>query len=84
MDNLYTLSTKPPACVLIKQHRLKPCEFEDLESTAMPVFPLEKSITLKGYSVRRRQVPMCPAFSLTDYSGEFVPTFVMPPIGNAP
>ncbi|KAJ6125978.1 hypothetical protein N7471_010471 [Penicillium samsonianum] len=33
----------------------------------MPVFPLERSITLKGYSVRRKQVPMCPAFCLTDY-----------------
>lgn len=33
----------------------------------MPVFPFERSITLKGFSVRRKQVPMCPAFCLTDY-----------------
>jgi len=39
----------------------------DLDAKVIPVFPLERSITVKGYSVRRRQVPMCPAFSLTDY-----------------
>ena len=33
----------------------------------MPVFPLERSISLKGFSIRRKQVPLCPAFSLTDY-----------------
>jgi len=31
------------------------------------VFYLEGSITIKGYSVRRKQVPICPAFGLTDY-----------------
>jgi hypothetical protein len=41
--------------------------FEDLDAKIIPVFPLERSITVKGHSVRRRQVPMCPAFSLTDY-----------------
>ena len=25
------------------------------------------SITVKGYSVRRKQIPICPAFCLTDY-----------------
>lgn len=33
----------------------------------IPVFPIERSITVKGCSVRRKQVPICPAFSLTDY-----------------
>jgi hypothetical protein len=67
MDDLYILCTKPPACVLFKPHRPRESEFEGLEAAVMPIFPLEKSITLKGYSVRRRQVPMCPALSLTDY-----------------
>lgn len=40
---------------------------KDLDAKVIPVFPRERSITVKGYSVRRRQVPMCPAFSLTDY-----------------
>jgi hypothetical protein len=33
----------------------------------MPIFPIEGSVTVKGYSVRRKQVPMCPAFCLTEY-----------------
>jgi hypothetical protein len=61
------MCTKPPACILFKPDRQKPAEFQDLESSVIPVFPLERSITLKGYSVRRKQVPMCPAFCLTDY-----------------
>jgi hypothetical protein len=33
----------------------------------MPIFPIALSVTVKGYSVRRKQVPMCPAFCLTEY-----------------
>jgi hypothetical protein len=33
----------------------------------MPIFPIERSISVKGLSVRRKQVPICPAFRLTDY-----------------
>lgn len=67
MDALYILCTKPPACVLFQRDNLDQSRFEGLESKVVPVFPLERSITVKGQSVRRRQVPMCPAFSLTDY-----------------
>jgi hypothetical protein len=67
IDDLHILCTKPPACVLFQQDNSKRLEFEDLEADVIPVFPLERSITIKGYSVRRRQVPMCPAFGLTDY-----------------
>lgn len=61
------MCTKPPLCILFKPDRPKPSGFQDLEPSVIPVFPLERSITLKGYSVRRKQVPMCPAFCLTDY-----------------
>jgi hypothetical protein len=67
MDNLYILCTKPPACVLFRRVNSKHSKFEDLNEKVIPVFPLERSITVKGHSVRRKQVPMCPAFSLTDY-----------------
>lgn len=79
MDDLYILCTKPPACVLFGPYRSRQSEFEGLEAAVMPIFPLEKSITLKGYSVRRRQVPMCPAFCLTDYKiqGSTLPTAIL-------
>jgi hypothetical protein len=67
MDDLYILCTKPPACVLFQRDNLEHSKFEDLDSKVVSVFPLERSITVKGHSVRRTQVPMCPAFSLTDY-----------------
>jgi hypothetical protein len=41
--------------------------FEGLEAKTIPVFPIERSIKINKYSVRRKQVPMCPAFCLTDY-----------------
>jgi hypothetical protein len=67
IDDLHILCTKPPACVLFRQDNSKHLAFKDLEAKVVPVFPIERSITVKGYSVRRKQVPMCPAFSLTDY-----------------
>ncbi|KAH9203426.1 hypothetical protein DL95DRAFT_399342, partial [Leptodontidium sp. 2 PMI_412] len=67
VDDLYILCTKPPACVLFQRENSAHSKFDGLDAKIIPVFPLERSITVKGHSVRRRQVPMCPAFSLTDY-----------------
>jgi hypothetical protein len=67
MDDLYILCTKSPACVLFQRDNSAHSKFDDLDAKIIPVFPLERSITIKGHSVRRRRVPMCPAFSLTDY-----------------
>ena len=67
MDDPYILCTRPPACVLFHRYNAAPSMFPDLEPSVIPVLPLERSITIKGHSVRRTQVPMCPAFSLTDY-----------------
>ena len=61
------LCTKPPVCVLFRQENSKHPVFDGLEAKVVPVFPIERSIKIKEYSVRRRQVPICPAFSLTDY-----------------
>ena len=79
IDDLYILCTKPLTCVLFKQHKPKPCEFEDLESAIMPIFPQERSITLKSYSIRMTQVPMCLGFCLTDYKvqGETLPIAIL-------
>ena len=59
--------TKPPACLLLKLNRPQSAEFDNLDVSIMPVFPIERSVALKGFSVRRKQLPMCPAFCLTDY-----------------
>lgn len=67
LSDLYILCTKPPATVLFKHNRSTSIEFASLENGVMPIFPLERSITVKQHSVRRKQVPLCPAFCLTDY-----------------
>lgn len=51
IDDLYIMCTKPPVCVLFKQDKSKAADFQDLETSIVPIFPLERSITLKGYSV---------------------------------
>src|SRR3954447_25068351 len=67
MTYIYVLCTKPPACVLFSQENSEHPAFKDLEAKVLPVFPIERSIKIKEYSVRRRQVPIWPAFGLTDY-----------------
>jgi hypothetical protein len=68
IDDLHVLCTRPPACVLFRQHKSRLTRgFEGLDEDVIPVFPLERSITVKGFSVRRKQAPTCPAFCLTDY-----------------
>jgi len=67
MDDLYILCTKYPACVLFQQENSNHPAFENLEAKVIPVFPIERSIKIRQYSVRRKQVPICSAFSLTDY-----------------
>jgi hypothetical protein len=59
IDELYIMCTKPIACISFKPDRPRPTGFQDLEPSVIPVFPLEQSIPLKGYSVRRKQVPKC-------------------------
>jgi len=67
MDNLYILCTKPLIYILFQQYNLKHTIFEDFKPNVTPVFPITKSIKIKGYSMRRKQVPICPIFSITDY-----------------
>jgi hypothetical protein len=67
VDDLYIMCTKPPACVLFKPDASRVSAFDGLEPSITPIFPVQKSFTCKGYSIRRRQVPLCPAFCLTQY-----------------
>ncbi|KAF5854721.1 hypothetical protein ETB97_000391, partial [Aspergillus alliaceus] len=66
INDLYTSYTNHPR-VLFRSYKPNLTTFTDLEPTVMPVIPFERSITVKVYSVRWKQVPLCPAFCLTDY-----------------
>ena len=52
---------------LFRQENSKHPAFEDLEAKVIPVFAIERLIKIKEYSVRTKQVLICPASSLTDY-----------------
>jgi PIF1-like helicase len=66
-DHRTILCTKPPTCVFFKPDSPKHPKFHDLDSDIFPIFPIERSVQFKDFSVRRKQVPLCPAFCLTDY-----------------
>jgi len=68
VDSLYIMCTKPPLCVLFKPDSCRISDvFDGLDPSITPIFPFEKSISWQGYSIRRRQVPMCPGFCFTQY-----------------
>jgi hypothetical protein len=67
INDLHVMCTKPPRCVLIRPFRPCASSFDGVEQGNVPIFPIERSITIKNYSIRRRQVAMCAAFCLTDY-----------------
>jgi hypothetical protein len=79
LDDLQILCTKPPACLLFKPNRPKAIQFHSLSQDILPIFPLETSVTIKGYSVQQKQVPICPAFCLTDYKvqGATLPSTIL-------
>ena len=66
-SNNTTFCTKPPKCILFRPDNPKHPAFRDLDTNIFPIFPIDRSVRIKNFSVRRRQVPMCPAFCLTDY-----------------
>jgi hypothetical protein len=70
IDDVHIMCTKPPRCVLFRQSRDRGAHFTSLEDGIIPVFPIERSITIKNHSIRRRQVPMCAAFGITDYKSQ--------------
>jgi hypothetical protein len=67
VDEVHVLCTKPPRCIMFRQLKTRKTGFKDLDDDLIPVFPIIRSINVKSCSIRRKQVPMCPAFSLTDY-----------------
>jgi hypothetical protein len=71
--------TRPPASVLFKPDRPFAADFDQLSTSVMPIFPIERSISVKGLSVRRKQIPICPAFCLTDYKvqGSTLPAAIL-------
>ena len=66
--------TYPPAYILVKMSRTKAVQLEGLEKDVLPLVPLERTFSIvhgKGLkTIRRRQLPVTPAYSFTDYRSQ--------------
>jgi len=71
----YILSSLPPACVLVEYDQPTGLDFEGLAPNVQPFFPTNhfgeiKDLTEREVSVRRWQVPLTPAFAITEYKAQ--------------
>jgi len=66
--------TYPPVYVLIKLNRTKAVQLDGLEKNILPLVPIERTFTIilgnHPKSIRRRQLPLTPAYSFTDYRSQ--------------
>ena len=61
------LCTLPPKCILLQQDSTTGAIFPEMGSTAVPVFCVSESIKVGNMSITRDQVPVTPAWAMTDY-----------------
>ena len=67
LDSLHILCTLPPKCVLFQPLSSKNAVFPEIGSTAVPIFCSSTSVKIENISVIRHQVPVTPAWAITDY-----------------
>src|SRR6266850_959934 len=67
MDDLYVLCSLQPKCILFEQLSPKQAVFPGMGSTAIPIFCSSTSVKIENMSVVRHQVPVTPAWAITDY-----------------
>src|ERR1700735_121747 len=72
----YVLCSRPPACVIVEYDEPTGLTFPGLQPNQHPFFPCRYSSTIKDLTtkqpvkVRRTQVPLTPAFAITDYKSQ--------------
>ncbi|KAN0085149.1 hypothetical protein V8E54_001616 [Elaphomyces granulatus] len=67
MDDLYVLCTLPPKCIMFKPQSTSNVIFPETGSNAISIFSSSTSLKIDNMSVRRLQVPITPAWAVTDY-----------------
>jgi hypothetical protein len=70
MDSLYVLCTLPPKCILFEQASPTTAFFPEMGSTATPIFCSSGSVKIRNMSVTRHQVPVTPAWAITEYKAQ--------------
>lgn len=61
------LCTLPPKCLLFEQDSASNAAFPEMGSTATPIFCSSGPVKIGNMSVTRHQVPVTPAWAITDY-----------------
>jgi len=61
------LCTLPPKCIMFKPKSTSDVMFPEMGSNAMPIFSSSTSLKFDNMSIRRLQVPITPAWAVTDY-----------------
>ena len=67
IDKLHVLCTLPPKCVLFQQDSTTNAIFPEMNSTAVPIFCSSGSVKIGNLSIMWYQVPVTPAWAITDY-----------------
>jgi ATP-dependent exoDNAse (exonuclease V) alpha subunit len=76
LNDQYVLCSRPPACIIVEYDEPTGLTFPGLASNQHPFFPRKYSSTIKDLTsrqqvkVRRSQVPLTPAFAMTDYKAQ--------------
>jgi hypothetical protein len=76
LNDRYVLCSRPPACIIVEYDEPTGLTFPGLASNQHPFFPRKYSSTIKDLTsrqqvkVRRCQVPLTPAFAMTDYKAQ--------------
>lgn len=61
------LCTHPPVCVLFQREVVKHQPFQAIQNDCIPVFASAFPVRVENMWIKRLQVPMSPAFALTEY-----------------
>jgi hypothetical protein len=70
MDDLFVLCNLPPLFILIKHDRNGAAAFTGLDKDITPLYPIESRGEVDGVSFTRIQVPITPAFAITDFKSQ--------------
>ena len=76
LNDRYVLCSRPPACIIVEYDEPTGLVFPGLAPNQHPFFPRKYTSSIKDLAtkqqvkIRRRQVPLTPAFAITDYKAQ--------------
>ena len=79
MDEPFILCDSPPRLILVRHNRISALPFTSLATDVTPVFPIESRSEIDGVLFTRTQIPLTPAFAITNYKseGETIPSGIL-------